>query len=148
ASTFGEGQVDASTYLSAKGHFAPTLALRAGGQHVWGKFPFHNAAFLGGSSTLRGWDEQRYAGRSAIYGSSELRVRLGKLGILVPADVGILGFVDVGKVMTDGESSNVLHNGVGGGIWVAPITRTQTFSLSIGQGRERTGIYLKSGFAF
>ena len=148
ASTFGEGQVEASTYLSAKGHFAPTLALRAGGQHVWGTFPFHSAAFLGGSSTLRGWDEQRFAGRSAIYGTSELRLRLGKLGILVPADVGILAFADVGKVITDGESSDVLHNGVGGGVWIAPITRTHTVSISIARGRERTGFYLKSGFAF
>ncbi len=148
AGTFGDGQLEASTYLSAKGHFAPTLAFRAGGQHVWGTFPFHNAAFLGGSSTLRGWDEQRFAGRSAIYGSSELRLRLGKLGILVPADVGILAFADVGKVMIDGENSGELHNGIGGGIWLAPITRTHTVSMSIARGRERTGFYLKSGFAF
>ena len=148
ASTFGEGQVEASTYLSAKGHFAPTLAFRAGGQHVWGTFPYHSAAFLGGSSTLRGWDEQRFAGRSAIYGSSELRVRLGKLGVLVPADIGLLGFADVGKVIMDGESSDELHNGIGGGIWIAPITRTHTVSVSFARGRERTGFYLKSGFAF
>jgi outer membrane protein assembly factor BamA len=146
--TFGEGQLEASTYLSARGFFAPTLALRAGGHHVWGTFPFHHAAFLGGGSTLRGWDEQRFAGRSAIYGSSELRVRLGKLGILVPADIGILGFADVGKVIVDGESSDQLHNGIGGGIWLAPITRTHTVSLSIARSRERTGFYLKSGFAF
>jgi hypothetical protein len=148
ASTFGEAQAEASTYLSAKGHFAPTLALRAGGQHIWGTFPFHNAAFLGGASTLRGWDEQRFAGRSAIYGSSELRLRLGKLGILVPADIGILGFADVGKVIVDDESSDALHNGIGGGIWLAPITRTHTVSISIARSRERTGFYLKSGFAF
>ncbi|HEV8362187.1 MAG TPA: BamA/TamA family outer membrane protein [Gemmatimonadaceae bacterium] len=147
-STFGEGQVEASTYLSARGYFAPTLAFRAGGQHIWGTFPFHNAAFLGGSRTLRGWDEQRFAGRSAIYGSSELRVRLGKLGILVPADIGILGFADVGKVIMDGESSDEMHNGIGGGIWIAPITRTHTVSMSFARGRERTGFYLKSGFAF
>ncbi|MGQ0639877.1 MAG: BamA/TamA family outer membrane protein, partial [Gemmatimonadaceae bacterium] len=148
ASTFGEANAEASTYLSAKGHFAPTLAFRAGAQRVWGRFPFHNAAFLGGSSTLRGWDEQRFAGRSAVFGSSELRLRLGKIAILVPADIGIVGFTDVGKVKADGESSDKWHSGVGGGIWLAPITRVHTVSISIARGRERVGYYLKSGFAF
>lgn len=148
ASTFGDVELAASTYLSAKGHFAPTIAIRAGGQHVWGTFPFHNAAFLGGSSTLRGWDEQRFAGRSSLYGSSELRLRLGKLAVLLPADVGVLTFADVGRVFADGEKSDVWHNGLGGGFWVAPVTRTLTASVSVAHGRERTGVYLKAGFAF
>jgi hypothetical protein len=148
ASTFGDANAEASTYVSAKGYFAPTLALRVGAQRVWGTFPFHNAAFLGGSNTLRGWEEQRFAGRSAIYGSTELRVRLGKLSVLVPADVGVIGFSDVGKVAADGERSNTWHTGVGGGVWLAPITRVHTVSFSIARGRERTGFYLKSGFVF
>ncbi|MEP7346310.1 MAG: BamA/TamA family outer membrane protein, partial [Gemmatimonadaceae bacterium] len=66
SSTFGDAHMEASGYATAKGKFGPTLALRAGARHVWGRFPFHDAAFLGGQSTLRGWDEQRFAGRSAV----------------------------------------------------------------------------------
>ena len=147
-STFGEAHASASTYLSAKVPLAPTLALRAGANRVWGTFPFHEAAFLGGSSTLRGWDEQRFAGRSAVFGASELRVLLGKVFIIVPADLGVVGFADVGQVAVDGERSDVWHSGVGGGIWIAPITRVHTVSLTVARGRERTAFYVKSGFAF
>lgn len=147
-STFGEAHVGASTYLSAKVPLAPTLALRAGGTRVWGTFPFHEAAFLGGSSTLRGWDEQRFGGRSSVFGSSELRLLLGKVFVIVPADMGVMGFTDVGRVAADGERSDVWHSAVGGGIWIAPITRVHTVSLSVARGRERTAFYVKSGFAF
>ncbi len=147
-STFGEAHITASTYLSAKAALAPTLALRAGAQRVWGLFPFHEAAFLGGSATLRGWDEQRFAGRSSVFGTTELRLLLGKVFIIVPADIGFLAFTDVGRIAADGEESDVWHAGVGGGIWIAPITRVHTLSLSVARGRERTGFYVKSGFAF
>jgi hypothetical protein len=147
-STFGEVHAVASTYLSAHVPLQPTLALRAGGQHLWGAFPFHDAAFLGGSSTLRGWDEQRFAGRSSLHGSSELRVLLGKVSIIVPAELGLLTFADVGKVFADGQRSDVWHTGYGGGLWIAPLTRGNTLSVSVGQGRERRGFYLGAGFAF
>lgn len=146
--TFAEAHFTASTYVSAKAPLAPTLALRAGAHRVWGTFPFHEAAFLGGSATLRGWDEQRFAGRSSVFGTAELRVLLGKVFIIVPADMGVLAFTDVGRVAADGEQSDVWHSGVGGGIWIAPITRVHTVSVSVARGRERTGFYLKSGFAF
>jgi outer membrane translocation and assembly module TamA len=146
--TFAEADMVASTYVSARGYLAPTLALRAGGQHVWGKFPYHNAAFLGGSRSLRGWNEQRFAGRSSLYGSAEVRLRLGRYSILVPADIGLIGFSDVGRVFVDSENSDEWHNSVGGGISIAPIARTHTVTLSVARGRERTGFYIRSGFAF
>jgi hypothetical protein len=146
--TFGTTQIEGATYLSPKAPLAPTLALRAGAHRAWGTFPFHEASFLGGSSTLRGWDEQRFAGRSSLFGSAELRFRLGKLRILVPADVGGIGFADIGRVFVDDENSNAWHTGVGGGVWIAPITRMHTVSASFAIGPERTGFYFKSGFVF
>jgi outer membrane protein assembly factor BamA len=146
--TFADVDAVASTYLSARGYFAPTLAIRAGGQHVWGTFPYHNAAFLGGSRSLRGWNEQRFAGRSSLFGSAEVRVRLGRYSILVPADIGLIGFTDLGRVFADSESSDAWHSGFGGGISIAPIARTHTVTLSAARSRERTGFYIKSGFAF
>jgi hypothetical protein len=147
-STFGEAHASVSTYLSARLPLQPTLALRGGGQHVWGKFPFHEAAFLGGTESLRGWDEQRFSGRSAVFGNTELRLLLGKVRLVVPAEIGVLTFTDVGKVVADGEHSSVWHAGYGGGIWIAPMARGNTVSLSLGLSRERRGVYLRSGFAF
>jgi hypothetical protein len=148
ASTFGEAHAGVSTYVSASLPLQPTLALRLGGQHLWGTFPFYDAAFLGGSESLRGWDEQRFSGRSSFFGNSELRLLLGKIRMVVPAEIGVLTFADVGKVVADGEHSNVWHAGYGGGVWIAPMARANTVSLSVGQSRERRGFYLRSGFAF
>lgn len=145
---FAKATASASTYLSAKGPVRPTLALRAGAEHLWGTFPFQESAFLGGVSTLRGWDVQRFAGRTALYGSAELRLFVHKISIVVPADMGVLSFVDVGRVRADQEDSNTWHHGVGGGVWLAPLMRNYTVSASVARGRERTGFYLASGFAF
>jgi hypothetical protein len=68
--------------------------------------------------------------------------------MVVPAEVGVLSFADAGRVFADGQESDAWHAGYGGGIWIAPLTRGNTVSLSIGQGRERRGFYLSSGFAF
>ena len=148
ASTFGEAHVNASGYASAGGLLRPTFALRVGARHLWGTIPFHEAAFLGGASTLRGWDEQRFAGRSSVSGSAEVRVHLGQVKLIAPSEIGVLGFVDAGRVMSGGDNSNAFHTGVGGGIWVAPLVRRHTISFSVARGRERTAFYVRSGFAF
>ena len=41
-----------------------------------------------------------------------------------------------------------LRGEFGGGLWLAPITRVHTVSISIARGRERIGYYVKSGFVF
>ncbi len=146
--TFGDVDAVASTYVSAKSALQPTLALRAGGRTAWGDYPYFAASRIGGGTTVRGWDDQRFAGRSSAYGSAELRMRLGRWKLIAPSDVGVLGFQDVGRVFADQETSSEWHSGVGGGIWIAPLVRTYTVSLSIAHSKERNGVYLTSGFAF
>ena len=73
---------------------------------------------------------------------------LGKISIVVPAELGLLTFADLGKVFADGQQSDVWHAGYGGGLWIAPLTRGNTVSVSFGQGRERRGFYFGAGFAF
>ena len=95
-----------------------------------------------------GWGEQRFAGRGAAYGNAELRVRLGRPILVVPSDVGVFGLTDVGRVFEAGERSSTWHTGVGGGVWIAPLRRSNTLSLAVARGPERTGLYLRSGFLF
>jgi outer membrane protein assembly factor BamA len=145
---FGEAHGTAATYLSIPAPLQPTLALRAGGKRVWGTFPFHEAAFLGGSSTVRGWGEQRFAGHGAAYGNAELRLRLGRYDVLLPGEFGVFGLADAGRVYAAGERSGAWHAGLGGGVWIAPLRRTNTISLAFARGDERSGVYLRSGFLF
>ncbi len=76
ADPFGETHVRGHAYLPVPLPLQPTLAVRAGASRAWGDYPFQEAAYLGGSSTLRGYHSQRFVGDAAIYGNAELRVPL------------------------------------------------------------------------
>jgi hemolysin activation/secretion protein len=147
-SAFGELHGEAATYLTAPLALQPTLALRVGGQRVWGRYPFHEAAFLGGPDTLRGLRSQRYAGDGLLWGNSELRVRLGAAELVVPAEFGVFALADAGRVFLDGEASSRWHTGVGGGIWLAFAKRANLVSLSVARSEGKTRFYAQTGFMF
>lgn len=148
-STFGKVRGSLSTYLSPPIPLRPTLALRVGGEHVLGDaVPFHEAAYVGGRATLRGWDEQRFAGETAVFGNAELRLNLTRMLILVPTDVGIFGLADVGRVYVDGETSDEWHTGFGGGLSLGFFQAINTLTIAVATSDERTGVYVRAGFLF
>ena len=67
----------------------------------------------------------RYAGDAAAYGSVELRLALGRMKLVLPADFGVFGLADGGRVFLDGESSDRWHGAVGGGVWLAYLNRAK-----------------------
>ena len=147
--TFGEVHGEVSTYLTASAlPLRPTLALRGAGKKVFGDFPFFEAAFVGGASTVRGLREQRYAGDAAVYGNAELRLALGRVMMLLPADVGIFGLADAGRVFLEGESSSEIHTGFGGGLSLSFLTPANTVTFAFVRGEDRNGFYLRAGFAY
>ena len=132
----------------------PLLALRSGFKHVFGKYPFHEAAFLGGGgltgsdATVRGLQSQRFAGDGRIYCNAELRLRLSDFYVLLPGEMGLFGLADVGRVYLDGEASQKWHAGYGGGLWLSFLDNAFTLTLSFAQAEERLGFYVQSGFLF
>ncbi len=147
-SAFGELHGEVSTYLSASATGDLTLALRGGGKKVWGTFPFHEAAFLGGNGSLRGFRAQRFAGDAALFGNAELRVKVGQFFFLLPGDFGLLGLGDIGRVFLEGESSDTWHAAAGGGLWFAFLGPQNTVSVAFARSRERTEVYARAGFQF
>ena len=146
--TFGEVHAEIATYLTPNLPFQPTLALRAGGRKLWGSYPFFEAAFIGGPSTVRLGRVNRYAGDAAAYGNAELRLPLAKVTLVLPADVGVFGLADAGRVFLEGESSDKWHTAFGGGIWLAYLSRENTISAAVAAGEERPGFYVQAGFGF
>jgi len=144
---FGEGHAEAATYLTASMPLRPTLALRVGGKKVWGRFPFQEAAFIGGASTVRGFNEHRFAGSAAIYGNVELRLKVARFSVALPADWGVFGLVDGGRVYVAAEASDRWHVAAGGGIWFAFLNSRNTVSVSVARSAERTAAYVRGGFA-
>lgn len=144
---YGRTHAVASVYLTPPSGPQPTLALRAGGSKAWGDFPFQDAAFVGGSATLRGYPSQRFAGDAAAYGNASLRVPVTRAKLLVRGDLGVLALTDVGRVWTDGESSDTWHTAVGGGVWFSVLDRSNTVTALYAHGEEHR-IYLQLGFPF
>jgi outer membrane protein assembly factor BamA len=147
-STFGEVHGEAATYLSVSAPLDPTLALRVGGRKLWGRYPYFEAAFIGGSSTVRLGRINRYAGDASAYGSTELRLSLTRVRVILPATFGIFGLADAGRVFLAGESSDTWHSAAGGGVWLSYLERAYTLSLAIAKSDERTGIYAQAGLGF
>lgn len=158
-STFSSVNGVIHTYMMIPIPMQPTLALRAGGKRVWGKYPFHESAFFGGpgfvglgtsDSHIRGYRKNRFAGDTVLYGNAELRLTLAQLRLIVPGEFGVFMTFDVGRVFYDEETDTVekWHNGVGGGFWLSFLQRKQSLSVAIIDGEDLTGVYLRGGFMF
>ena len=144
---FGEVHARAAAYASPpRGN--PTLALRAEGKKLWGTFPFAEAAFLGGTASLRGLREQRYAGDAAVLGSAEVRLFLKRIVFIVPSDFGVMALTDAGRVFLDGESSDTWRTAWGGGIWFAPLSRGTVLHVTAVRSGAEASLYAGLGFAF
>jgi hypothetical protein len=148
ATTFGEVHGEATTYLTARTPLRTTLALRAGTKRVFGTYPFSEAAFIGDVATTRLGRQNRYGGTMAAWGNAELRVRLGRVFVLVPSELGVFALGDVGRVWVEGESSDRLHTAAGGGVWLTLVRPGNVLSLTVARSPERTALYLAAGFAY
>jgi hypothetical protein len=145
---FGEVSGEALFFLSPPWPLDPTLSFRAGGKKLWGDYPYFDAAFIGGSSTVRLGRENRYAGDAAAFGSAELRLALARTVLVVPADIGVFGLADAGRVYLRGETSHTWHTAFGGGLWASFLSRANTVSAAVAASREHTRLYLQAGFGF
>ena len=146
-SAFGALRAEAAHFWTpAQGPL--TVALRAGGEKVWGSAPYFEAAALGGSTTIRGFSRQRFIGHAATFGNAEVRLRAGDFFLFLPGTVGVLGLADAGRVFGHGESSNRWHSAAGGGIWLSFLGPANTFSVTLARSDERTGVYARAGFHF
>ncbi len=125
----------------------PVLALRGGGKKLFGDFPFFDAAFLGGSGSLRSEDRQRFAGDASLYGTTELRVPLARFPLILPLDVGLIGFIDAGRVYVEGDSPGGWHTATGAGFWVGVLNPGTSVNVLFTNRRERR-VLTSIGFAF
>src|SRR5690606_20800599 len=141
---FGTGEAVAASYLPLSLPLETTLAVRAGARAARGEFPFEQAAFIGGSESLRGYPRQRYAGDAAVYGGVEARTFLTRINFISRGDLGAIVLADAGRVFVDGDSPGGWHAGYGVGVWVGILDRTQAFSLVYAHGEE-SALYFSFG---
>ncbi|MEO6219225.1 MAG: BamA/TamA family outer membrane protein [Ginsengibacter sp.] len=100
-----------------------SIATSAGVSSVSGDPEFYQYPSIGGGNDLRGFQRQRFYGKTAFYNSNELRFITNLKSYLMNGKVGLLAFVDDGRVWIPQEKSSTWHVGYGGGILVAPFNK-------------------------
>ena len=91
---------------------------------------------------LRGYTSGRFSGESSVDGSTELRVPVGTVNLLVRWNAGIFGLADAGRVWSSGESAGGWHTGLGGGIWLEALGRAVSIAYARG---DQNRLYVKAG---
>lgn len=145
---FGSVEALAAAFVSPGAQDWLTFAFRVGGRQVWGDYPYHEAAFLGGNRTLRGYHQNRFAGDASLHGTTEIRLRLARPVVLVPGEFGVFGLADAGRVYSDFDTSDRWHTDAGGGVWYGVLNRAGVLALGAAKGREATRLYVGLGLGF
>ncbi|ETW94394.1 MAG: hypothetical protein ETSY1_35065 [Candidatus Entotheonella factor] len=146
-STFGALEGEVAGYLALSPRIL--LTARISGRHVFGTFPFQEAAYIGGNDSLRAYSSDRFAGDASILANAEMRLILGQTpAILFRAEWGVFGFGDVGRVFLDGEDSDRWHPAGGGGLFAATRDRSLLWSLTVARSEEQTSYFFKANFSF
>jgi hemolysin activation/secretion protein len=142
--TFGIAWGEVVGYWQAASRL--TLAARTGGQKNWGRYPWHESAFIGGSDSVRGFDRNRFAGDSSAYANAQVMVDLFHLNLILPLRFGVLGLADVGRVWLAGETTDKWHPSAGGGIFVRLITTDLAAHALLAHGVEGNKFYVNIGY--
>ncbi|MDX1476233.1 MAG: hypothetical protein R3301_00960 [Saprospiraceae bacterium] len=119
-----------------------TLGLKGGATVHGGEPPYYDLHYLGQMTHLRGYRENRFAGKKSLFLNSDLRIQLvDKPSALVPHKIGLILFYDVGRVYVNGESSNKWHSGYGVGIYYVPLRERFALRLSAAFSEEESGLF-------
>jgi hypothetical protein len=147
-SPFEMAVVSLGTSLTVPVATHPLLVVRTGGKKVYGDFPFHDAATLGGPGTTRYLDPDRYAGDASLYATTELRVPLARFTLMGPLRAGMVGVAEAGRVYVRGSSPGGWHTTTGGGLWLARGNASPVVTLVRTNERGHSGLQLGFGLNF
>lgn len=148
ASSFGQFTGDIALYKNLDGRAKFVLADRFGGGVTVGKPAFYQHLFLGGQGNLLGFRQFRYAGHHSFYNNLEIRAKLGDfVSYVLPGQVGLVGFYDIGRVWATNEKSDQWHHGVGGGMYFAPASMA-VFRAVVGRSNEGWYPYVSMSFRY
>ncbi len=119
-----------------------SLAVSSGASTVSGDPEFYQYPEIGGGMDLRGFQRQRFYGKTAFWNSNELRFISKLHTYLLNGKAGLLAFVDDGRVWMPQEKSDTWHVGYGGGILVAPFNKI-LFDVTYGISNEDKVLQLR-----
>jgi hypothetical protein len=142
---FGGVEGDLAAYV---GNRTISLAARVGGRTLFGRYPWFESAFIGGSHSVRAYRWNRFRGDSSLYGNLELRLWSRATTPILPIRLGLVAYADSGRVWYEGEESDTWHSGFGGGLLGQLIGMPMLFSFTAAAGDEGTRINFLMGYSF
>lgn len=125
-----------------------TLALRAGAEKVWGKYPFFAGATLGGPESIRGYNQDRFSGDASVFGQAELRLFITEVKLILKSRFGINIFAETGRVFTENDDSDKWHPSYGFGIWFSYFNSQIVPAAYVAFSPERTTFAFGLGMGF
>jgi hypothetical protein len=121
ARSFAQFIPELSLYKALDRQSAIVIANRIGGGITTGNAAFYQMLFLGGHENLLGYRQYRFAGQHILYNNFEARIRIANIAsYILPGQLGLVGFYDIGRVWSDNYKSQLWHQGYGGGVYFAP----------------------------
>ena len=130
--------------LDSAGRFV--LSDRIGGGVSVGNPAFYQEFFLGGQGNLLGYLQNRFSGQQMAFNDFQARWKIANLGgYILPGQLGVTGFYDIGRVWIDGEHNDTWHSGTGGGVYFAPASLT-VIQLIAGHSKEGWYPYIAFNF--
>jgi hypothetical protein len=146
--TYGQLLSEFSFYLNPDRDSVFVIANRMGGGTTVGNATYFQQLKLGGNQNLRGFYSWRFTGKSMAYDNLELHLKLLDVtSYILPGTLGLVGFNDVGRVWSPGESSDTWHDGYGGGFYFVP-AQLILIQAVVGFSKEGTYPYISAGFRF
>jgi hypothetical protein len=110
-----------------------SIAVRGGGGTVVGDVDFYHLNKIGGFVNLRGYERERFYGKTSFYNNNELRWITNTRNYFYNGKIGLFAFYDDGRVWQPLEISTKWHSGYGGGLILVPFDRialTGTYCIS------------------
>ncbi|MFL5808944.1 MAG: hypothetical protein ACJ749_05440, partial [Flavisolibacter sp.] len=124
-----------------------TIASRAGGSALVGDADFYHLNKLGGYVNLRGYDRERFTGKTVFYNNNEIRWATNTKNYFFVGQIGLFAFYDQGRVWQPVEVSSKWHSGYGGGLFIVPFYRA-ALSATYATSEEGPFFMFKVGMFF
>jgi hypothetical protein len=144
---------DMKVYASLTEPARLVSVLKLGGGRIYSKnYEYFQAMNFGVNNSLYSFRKNRFTGRGTIYGSIELRYKLLDVNsYILPGELGIIGFYDVGRVFEKSLPGKRWHTGYGGGFYFTPFKLfviTATAGVSKGEPLYNFSLGTRVNFTF
>jgi hypothetical protein len=143
--SFFKGSSSVSFYLPLSKSF--TIAVRGGGATMDGEADYYHLNILGGNQNLRGYPRERFYAKSIFFNNNEIRWVTNTHNFFFTGKIGLLGFVDNGRIWQPGEMNNKFHTSYGGGLILIPFNKVALVG-TYGISTETTHILLQANVFF